>query len=1066
MIFGYTNWSHGRVYYDLCKHLQTKGYIIDIINWQERHNDYISELLSFYDFVISALDGISILVDVYAVPYDRIIALSHHEMDIRALIDQKGIEVFEKFAGYGVVSYQLFDASVIFGVPRYPLVVQLGVNFDEFFTEIPERLTTVGYTGSYSHKTIDGIEIKRGEIAEAAAREAGLTFKVAGWTGDQISFHDMPEFYKSVDAVLISSVTEGAQMPVKEGAAAGRLVISTPVGDFPLRASQGIGIVAPIESHKYKKFVADTLNYYRENPAVFVEICRKTQDAARGLDWSNMIDDWVELIETAKGYVLEQARSHQQAGRFAEAAGLFAIRAGRGGDDEEKWYARWQLARCLRELGDEERFVRTALQAFRERPHRAEPLHDLAHYYLATRRAAPAAVYAEAALAIPMPEHDVLSVDTGLYETGLRHTFAAIATWSQDPGQKERGRKVCDWLALSWNIPGYIRFPARYNSGWYAVSAASLLPSLQFHPLSIAAPEGLHAANAAICRYGDGFVLAVRAVNYILTPDGYHNKRDRDEPYRSRVLLLHLDGELSAMASFEAELPGDLPMRSSAALGFEDPRPFAWRDQLWCVAATRQLNEEARAEMVLARIDESQPGRCALTDWRVLASGLPVRWEKNWMPQVVGDELRFVCTVDPTRVLTEAGVVLRDEAAAVAAEDFRGGSQAVPFDDGWLMVIHQAEVVNDKRRYLHRFIWFDRDNIFRRLSRRFYLRRMGYEFVAGMAWHPNADRIVISFSVHDTEPQLAVIAAADIRAALLSIDDHRRASDETVAAGQVPLEQLKRERKVFDCVSYNGELQVLEIRLHELSEVVDRFVIVEANATHSGLGKLPEFDETHPSIAPFAHKITYILVTDMPDTEDPWVREAWQRDAILRGLADAREDDLVLVSDIDEIPRASVVLKMKEDRTHRLFALRLPLYYFFVNYRNVEGPESNAIWCGAATYRELKTRQPTALRQVLRSGCPSARIFEDGGWHFSYLSDEAGIKRKIAAFAHQELNTQDVLSNIDIPQIVQCGADLYNRAGFKWALTTGGELPQWVQANKHRLGSVFCGPSIMQGGKN
>ncbi len=798
LIYGYPAWSHGRLFYDICKNLHRKGYIVDIINWQVNHASYMAELTAYYDLFISPLDGLRTLLEVYRVPAEKVIGLSQHEVDIRTLIGQMGVEVFDRLAGYGVTGYQLFDASVIFGVPRHPLVVQHGVAFDEFFAELPERLTTVGYAGSFSHKTPDGLEIKRGEIAEAAVREAGLAFKVAGSTANQISFHDMPDFYKSIDAVLISSVTEGAQLPVKEGAAAGRLVISTPVGDFPLRASQGVGIVAPIESHKYRKFVTDTLKYYSQNPAAFAEICRKTQDAARQLDWSNMIDDWVELIETAKGYFLEQARSHQQAGRFAEAARLFAIRAGRGGDDEEKWYARWQHARCLRDVGDEEGFVWTALQAFRERPYRAEPLQDLANYYLETQRAGPAAFYAEAALAIPKPEGDKLAVDQKFYEFGARHLFTVAASWADDPELKERGRKVCDWLALSRDVPGYIRFPARYNSGWYAVSAATLLPSLQFYPLSVAAPDGFHAANVAICRHGDGFAVTTRAVNYILSLDGYHNTRDADQPYRSRVLLLRLDCELSTTASVEADLPQDLPMQSSAALGFEDPRPFVWRDQLWCVAATRQLNEEARAEMVLARIDESQPGRCALTDWRMLASGLPVRWEKNWMPQVVGNELRFVCTVDPTRVLTEAGVVLRDEPAALAAEDFRGGSQAIPFDDGWLMVIHQAEVVNDKRRYLHRFIWFDGDNIFRRLSRRFYMRQVGYEFVAGMAWHPNADRIVISFSVHDTEPHLAVVTAADIRAALLDIDDHMRASDEAVAAGRAALETLTRFEEATD----------------------------------------------------------------------------------------------------------------------------------------------------------------------------------------------------------------------------------------------------------------------------
>jgi hypothetical protein len=54
--------------------------------------------------------------------------------------------------------------------------------------------------------------------------------------------------------------------------------------------------------------------------------------------------------------------------------------------------------------------------------------------------------------------------------------------------------------------------------------------------------------------------------------------------------------------------------------------------------------------------------------------------EKNWMPQVVGDELRLI---DPTRVLTDSGAIVHNEPAAIAAENFRGGSQAVPFDEGW-----------------------------------------------------------------------------------------------------------------------------------------------------------------------------------------------------------------------------------------------------------------------------------------------------------------------------------------------------------------------------------------------
>lgn len=115
LLYGYPQWSHGRVYYDVCKHLHERGYVVDIINWQENHAAHIGELIAFYDLVLTALDGVRTLVDAYGVPCEQIIALSHHEMDMRILIDQKGVEVFEKFAGYGVVGYQLFDASAILG---------------------------------------------------------------------------------------------------------------------------------------------------------------------------------------------------------------------------------------------------------------------------------------------------------------------------------------------------------------------------------------------------------------------------------------------------------------------------------------------------------------------------------------------------------------------------------------------------------------------------------------------------------------------------------------------------------------------------------------------------------------------------------------------------------------------------------------------------------------------------------------------------------------------------------------------------------------------------------------
>ena len=299
LIYGYPQWSHGRIYYDLCKQLHRRGYIVDIMNWQENHAAYIADLIPFYDLFMTALDGVRTLTDIYGVPYDRVIALSHHELDIRMLIEQKGVEVFDKLANYGATSEFIYCSSLMKGVPRVPKVVSMGVNFAEFYSKISERLSTVGYASSMSVTTY-GIEWKRGELAEAAAREAGLEFRVAGSTGNQASFHDMPEFYRSVDAVLTSSISEAAQLPVMEAAAAGRLVIGTPVGHFPRKAYEGGGILAPIEAGKFKAFTVETLRYYKDNPTAYRDKCHAIQEAARKFDWKYTIDEWVELIEGAK----------------------------------------------------------------------------------------------------------------------------------------------------------------------------------------------------------------------------------------------------------------------------------------------------------------------------------------------------------------------------------------------------------------------------------------------------------------------------------------------------------------------------------------------------------------------------------------------------------------------------------------------------------------------------------------------------------------------------------------------------------------------------------------------
>lgn len=282
-------------------------------------------------------------------------------------------------------------------------------------------------------------------------------------------------------------------------------------------------------------------------------------------------------------------------------------------------------------------------------------------------------------------------------------------------------------------------------------------------------------------------------------------------------------------------------------------------------------------------------------------------------------------------------------------------------------------------------------------------------------------------------------------------------------------------RKVFDCITYNGEADILAARLHELSEVVDYFVIVEADRTFSGEPKALRFDATDPRIAAFLPRIRYIAVHDMPMADEAaeaapvvgdwhsdtprsgfWIREKFQRNQIMRSLHDAAPHDLVMVSDADEIPRADVVRAMRDDRHHEVYGLRLAFYYFFANYRNVEGPESSSVWTVAATRAHLDRLTPDQLRMRVRSGAQPALILADAGWHFSYLAmDETAVRAKISGFAHQEYNAPGFLDSIDISALMAAGSDLYGRPGYVWRVVDRAEAPRWL-AGEPALARLFA----------
>ncbi|MFO1160375.1 MAG: glycosyltransferase [Reyranellaceae bacterium] len=281
---------------ELVRFLHSRGIVSDVLDWSKGYTiQDLSMMNRYYDCIYSVVGETWPLTDTYGIPHNKIVAVAHGEYDLHHAINSRPADEIGKFADYAVISEFLRDLSIELGIERIPKVVRYGINYGRFFRTISPELKIVGYGGSMHRPDHLGIDWKRGVLAEEAAKAANLTFKPAG------NFHylAMPHYYGQVDAVLVTSSREGFGLPAMEAAAAGRLVISTPVGGFPRQASMGAGLLAPVEPDAFKEFCIERLTHFSRHPDDYVRACGRIQQAARVLDWSYVVDDWISLFARA-----------------------------------------------------------------------------------------------------------------------------------------------------------------------------------------------------------------------------------------------------------------------------------------------------------------------------------------------------------------------------------------------------------------------------------------------------------------------------------------------------------------------------------------------------------------------------------------------------------------------------------------------------------------------------------------------------------------------------------------------------------------------------------------------
>lgn len=198
----------------------------------------------------------------------------------------------------------------------------------------------------------------------------------------------------------------------------------------------------------------------------------------------------------------------------------------------------------------------------------------------------------------------------------------------------------------------------------------------------------------------------------------------------------------------------------------------------------------------------------------------------------------------------------------------------------------------------------------------------------------------------------------------------------------------------------HDDLDMLECRLTELDNVVDRFIAVEANITHQAKPKPYYLSENFDRFKAWHDKLIVVRTDKLPgrnDTVDPWIREKAQREFIFEGLTDIPLNAMIMHGDIDEIPSRNAVYKAREMITNNTYvAFNQTLYCFAVDWLHPDR------WAGtvASTISRMNSFNSMRDSRTIIPCIPNA------GWHLSWLGGKEAQQKKLAATPHSEIVTK------------------------------------------------------------
>lgn len=463
------------------------------------------------------------------------------------------------------------------------------------------------------------------------------------------------------------------------------------------------------------------------------------------------------------------AQSYRDLKDYDNAIKWYKKRVDNGGWIEEIWYSLYMIGKCYLGLNMSEHGIYYFLEAYNKYPSRAESLYEIVKYYRINSKYNLSYIFYNLAKKISFPKNDTLFINEDIYNYKLDYEYSIIAYYLK---QSDNGYIISDkFLHSTYCIPQILKDSVSSNIIFYVKSLNELIGNYTNTELFVNKTKNNHnICNPSIILYNDELILNVREVSYSFNIETNLYTYDKTiDTYNHLIKNIKIvNNKLISNSDVVLELNDDkLKIYEHYITGFEDLRLLTYNNEIYGTCTAIATNPDVTNEIILFKINDNK-----INNVLRLKGYENHKCQKNWMPFVNNNKINFLYSMDPFIILEpnmETGEckIVVNKKFDFDMKNYRGSSQLIDYDNGWLFIIHTVLFINSKRKYVHRFVHMDKSFNNIRISPLFYFIKKTIEFVAGLVEYDN--KLFITYGYEDKLAYMAQINAESVKNILYPI---------------------------------------------------------------------------------------------------------------------------------------------------------------------------------------------------------------------------------------------------------------------------------------------------------